>query len=121
MSGDDMTFEADLHRIATEDVAVLVSKDKEYGGSWKKRGGVGAYMMAARKYDRIEVQAKRHDYDIFAAIAADTRSEGLLDDIRDLRRYLMLIEREMTVVPEKARIDSTGQDHPFGYDLDTVR
>lgn len=85
-----------LTDIASNDVTVLLEKEKSYGGSWKKRGGVGAYMMLARKWDRLEnfLEKFSNRYDIFAAIAADSRDEGLLDDIRDLRRYLMLVEME---------------------------
>ncbi len=85
-----------LPEVAMQDVAEVTEKDKHYGGSWKKRGGVGAFMMAARKWDRIEqILGKDFNYDIFAAIETDRRDEGILDDIRDLRRYLMLIEAEM--------------------------
>jgi hypothetical protein len=84
-----------LQEVANDDVTELRRKDAEYGGSWKKRGGVGAYMMACRKMDRLEEQLKKVSYDIFAAIEGDTRAEGVLDDVRDLRRYLMLIEAEM--------------------------
>lgn len=82
----------DLSAVAAEDVRVLVEKDAEYGSSWCRRGGVGAFMMLARKFDRIETQSLKHGYDIFAAIRADPRPEGLLDDVQDLRRYLALVE-----------------------------
>lgn len=97
-----------LEAIASEDVAGLLKAEQSYGDSWKKRGGVGAYMMLARKWDRLALRVehplKRHvniqgedvaAYDIFDHIAADTRTEGVIDDIRDLRRYLMLVEAEM--------------------------
>ena len=42
--------------LANEDIAVLKEKEKTYGESWKLRGGVGAFMMLARKWDRIENQ-----------------------------------------------------------------
>lgn len=84
-----------LEQVATNDVEELIKKDKAYGGSWQKRGGIGAFMMAARKWDRIEEQMKKVNYDIFTAIQDDARDEGVLDDVRDLRRYLMLIEAEM--------------------------
>ena len=32
---------------------------------------------------------------MFEHIVADQRAEGLMDDIRDLRRYLLLVEAEM--------------------------
>ena len=104
-----------LAGIAAEDVSALFKKEESYGDSWKRRGGVGAFMMLARKWDRIEnalnparlagdereapiaavVNKPVPAFDIFAALEADTRPDGLLDDIRDLRRYLMLVEAEI--------------------------
>lgn len=96
-----------LQRIANHDVEVLYVKEASYHGSWKKRGGIGAFMMLARKWDRIEAQVGRlqvqpndptlgpPQFDIFAHAEADRRDEGLIDDIRDLRRYLLLVEAEL--------------------------
>lgn len=81
--------------LSDRDVAVLAEKSKDYGDSWKKRGGVGAFMMLARKWDRLETQTQRYGWDVFRAIREDQRPEGILDDIRDLRRYLLLVEAEM--------------------------
>lgn len=94
--------------ISARDIDVLHKAAASYGDSWKSRGGVGAFMMLARKWDRIENQLKRTDaptkmdgapspakYDIFEHIEADPRREGIIDDIRDLRTYLMLVEAEM--------------------------
>ena len=105
-----------LEPIVTEDVVGLRKAQNSYGDSWKRRGGVGAFMMLARKWDRLEnhvmvrrsrgtvAESKSADkYDIFAHIELDTRAEGILDDIRDLRRYLILVEAEMrarTTLPE---------------------
>lgn len=99
-----------LREIAIKDADALMEKDKEYGGSWKKRGGIGAYMMLARKWDRLEIQVEKVNWDIFESIRTDTRKEGVLDDIRDLRRYLLLVEQEMTKT----------SDHPapFGYNAE---
>lgn len=100
-----------LEAVAAQDVEWLRRKDAEYGSSWKRRGGVGAFMMLARKWDRIESGLRpapddpsRADgaragerlapWDILEAIRVDGRSEGIIDDIRDLRRYLMLVETE---------------------------
>ena len=52
-------------------------------------------MMLARKWDRLENQTTAKLYDIFKAVMEDDRAEGIIDDIRDLRRYLMLVEAEM--------------------------
>ena len=84
-----------LSEIANLDVDALIKAEQSYGDSWKKRGGVGAFMMAARKWDRIELAVKRTNWDIFNSIEEDDRAEGVIDDIRDLRRYLLLIESEM--------------------------
>ena len=71
--------------------------EKSYGDSWKKRGGIGAFMMLARKWDRIENQSNDYTYDIFLALEEDQRPEGLIDDIRDLRRYLLLVEAQIAL------------------------
>jgi hypothetical protein len=93
-----------LEPICVVDVDEVTRKDISYGSSWKKRGGVGAFMMLARKWDRLEemVKSKTNStgfgYDIFAAIA-HTGGGGedgtVLAEVRDLRRYLLLVEAEM--------------------------
>ena len=95
-----------LAAIARSDVEIIEEKERSYGSTWKQRGGISAFMVFARKWDRIERRvatqvgaaegapgATRDN--IFEHIAADRRAEGVLDDIRDLRRYLMLVEAEM--------------------------
>lgn len=84
-----------LQEIADKDVAGLKKAQKNYGNSWKKRGGMGTFMMLARKWDRLENYLPKFAYDIFRALIEDQRGEGTIDDIRDLRRYLLLVEAEM--------------------------
>jgi len=89
-----------LETIADSDVANIEEKERAYGSSWKRRGGIGAFMMLARKFDRIEQRvstevAGAQKHNLFQHIFADRRAEPLLDDIRDLRRYLILVEAEM--------------------------
>ena len=63
-------------------------------------------MMFARKWDRIGQRVATHidaaegapgatRDNVFEHIVADRRAEGVIDDIRDLRRYLLLVEAEM--------------------------
>lgn len=115
-SGDEYLNQLDI--IAKEDAEGLKKAQQSYGNSWKQRGGVGAFMMLARKWDRLENRLKKeplflhsndkmlenrdlppttkgHPYDIFGHVIADQRAEGVIDDIRDLRRYLMLVEAEL--------------------------
>jgi hypothetical protein len=94
MVGD---FEQELTELASNDVATLLHKGRSYGDSWKRRGGVGAFMMLARKWDRIENQAKAKGYDVFEAC----RDTDMMDDIRDLRCYLLLVEHEMNLLQGK--------------------
>jgi hypothetical protein len=93
MNMDHLKF---LDIIAQEDVDSIKRKEQTYRGSWKKRGGVGAFMMMARKWDRIEVIVKIENYDIFESIHTLEGDDGtMIAEIRDMRRYLLLIEAEM--------------------------
>lgn len=74
-----------------DDTRTLRAKDKDYGGSWHRRGGQGAFMMLARKWDRIETALAKVDNDLDRLLDTDTRGEGVLDDLADLRCYLLLV------------------------------
>jgi hypothetical protein len=86
-----------MKEIAQNDLQALQRAEQSYGDSWKRRGGVGAFMMLARKFDRVEHQSEKHGWDIFEAGAVYSGEAGLLDDIRDLRRYLLLVEQEILI------------------------
>jgi len=97
----------EVEKLAQKDAYKLEEAEKSYGDSWKKRGGVGAFMMLARKWDRIAEQNNEANtgFNIFQAIEKDEYSEnGILDDIRDLRRYLLLVEAEMLLRKQKPHI-----------------
>ena len=92
-------FEEEIKSLGETDAEVLVEKGQTYGDSWKKRGGIGAFMMLARKWDRLENQCAENNYDILKLVAQELLgsrhvAEGVLDDIQDLRRYLLLVEHE---------------------------
>jgi hypothetical protein len=105
-----------LQEIVEHDVENVKAKEETYQGSWKKRGGVGAFMMLARKWDRIENMMETMDfedspegypdtgkpyktYHCLFDLAKQQKFSGedgsLLAEIRDLRRYLLLVEAEM--------------------------
>ena len=142
--GDHLAY---IETIAEEDAKKLLTGDSAdgYGGSWKKRGGIGAYAVYVRKPDRLDLGVKRFNDDVFEALHSDKRGETVLDDIRDARRYLLLIEAEyraqLAVRNKEKRtpkeedmfverktasktiaamnIDSrkvSGMQHPFGFD-----
>lgn len=98
---------AQIRRIANTDVDQLETKGKHYGRSWLKRGGVGAFMMLARKWDRIENDANSHDFNILEALkVAGFDGKDLLDDIGDLRRYLLLVESEYKDSLQQAKVEA---------------
>lgn len=97
-------FKQIIERLAKQDVEALEKADESYGDSWKKRGGIGAYMVSIRKIDRIENQVEKFNYDIFKAGIKEIEGniqDGILDDIRDYRRYLFLIEAEIIRLSKK--------------------
>lgn len=91
-----MYYHRYLDVIAEEDVRFLKVKDTSYGGSWAQRGGVGAFMMWARKWDRLENMCRTFSsaYDIFKLVASQQGdADGTaIAEIRDLRRYLLITE-----------------------------
>jgi hypothetical protein len=89
-----------MRDIAQKDLQALKKAEESYGNSWRRRGGVGAFMMLARKFDRIEHQSERHGWNVFEAGEAFKGEAGLLDDIRDLRRYLILCEEFILNSPD---------------------
>lgn len=86
-----------LEEVSASDLYEVREKDISYGASWKKRGGTGAFMMLARKWDRLEEICKtKFGYDVIEAVKADMSGKdgSVLAEIRDLRRYLLLVEAE---------------------------
>lgn len=114
MTDDRFEYHHYLRSVAEADISYIEKKDVSYGASWKKRGGVGAFMMLARKWDRLEEMVKKHGgatdavpWNIFSWIRAENKEwakdggryvgqDGtVLAEIRDLRRYLLMVEAEM--------------------------
>jgi hypothetical protein len=107
-------LERQILMIQETDLRVIEEKDATYKGSWHKRGGVGAFMMLARKWDRLEQIAQANGYDIFKVIAELNKYShaegGLYAEIGDLRRYLLLVEAFMA----KQREDELRVDKHYG-------
>lgn len=87
---------AGLTEIGASDINQLLHARLSYGESWAKRGGVGAFMNLGRKWDRLSQAAETCGWDIFQAVIDDPRCEGVIDDLRDLRHYLLLVEEYLT-------------------------
>tara|TARA_R100001594_G_scaffold1044_3_gene4294 strand:- start:3126 stop:3560 length:435 start_codon:yes stop_codon:yes gene_type:complete len=95
----------EVRYLSEQDVLSLIDSERSYGDSWRNRGGIGAFMMLARKWDRIENQTRKYGYDVFKTISEDASKEGILDDIADLRRYLFLVEAHIRICPD-TRLES---------------
>lgn len=102
-----------MNKLAEGDIHALKKAQLSYGDSWKRRGGTGAFMMLARKWDRIENQSNSQGYDIFGAIVAFPGKEGVMDDINDLIRYLMLVRAEVS--GETSAAVDEGDEPTWGY------
>lgn len=84
----ELLYRVDRYDVVN-DMDFLRAKDKDYGGSWCQRGGPGAFMMLARKWDRIAKALRGTS--LSEVLKTDTRDESVSDDIGDLRRYLILV------------------------------
>jgi hypothetical protein len=96
---EKLRYHRHFDAIAQADIAYIRRKDAQYDASWKKRDGVGAFFTIARPWDRFESISKGAGYDLFAKIGEeglDGPDGSLIACVRDLRRYLMLVEAEMT-------------------------
>ncbi len=136
---DMLRYQRQLYRlnIITEKLAKYVSeKDLHYGSSWRKRGGAGAFMVMARKWDRIEQACETQEsakYDIFNVFKEEDRRETILDDCLDLVGYLLILVEHMIEIGHVTKIEAlrmkfslslltakvtepTGMSKPFGFD-----
>lgn len=80
--------------VAARDVEELRVKNANYGESWKRRGGVGAFMMLARKWDRLDNLLAPTGGGASLDHVLARNPGNVLDDVGDLRRYLLLVADE---------------------------
>ena len=100
-----MDFSVITH-IAKIDRKVLEEKDKAYGSSWRKYGGVSAFFNIARKFDRFVVQSEVSNYDSFKAYDnMPVGEDSIIESVRDLRRYLFLFEAYLLYERGKENVD----------------
>lgn len=94
---DELAYLRNIKDIFDHDLQIILDKDiRQYRGSWKKRGGVGAYFTFVRKIDSLVAQCDAGGYNIFKlCIDNGSGDGGTLEQVRDLRRYLALVEAEL--------------------------
>lgn len=86
-------FGSDVYSASLFDVTELTAADEVYGSSWMARGGVGAFFVTVRKYDRIANSIKsipEQDLQRWLGSVYKIPGEGPWNDLRDLRKYLIL-------------------------------
>ena len=87
--------------VAQLDWSGVMKGEEEYDRSWLKRGGVGVYFTLIRPMDRLDSLCSRPasngvPYDIFQhCLDSPDGDTGVLNAVRDLRRYLLLVEAEL--------------------------
>lgn len=80
-----------VRELIAKGVDLLEKKDGEYGASWCKRGGTGAFFTVWRKIDRLEEQLKKVKYNLLD-ISVDTDSTESLDEtLKDAMLYFALV------------------------------
>lgn len=108
----DEKYDAML-KLGYADIETLHEKGKVYGDSWRKRGGTDSFFMLARKWDRIENHVKAHNSNILQTILSQHHEGQIgdgscIEDLRDLRRYLLLVDEYCTSLIERGK--QTGID-----------
>ena len=107
---DDAEFASSLQAVTEDDVTALIESRIHYGDSWRAEGGFSAWFNIKRKVDRLvklmsrDATPTRDRYDIFGHIQSDLAEggEAVLDAVRDMRRYLILVEAHL--VQQKVKL-----------------
>jgi hypothetical protein len=79
-------------------VSLAQQKDAEYGASWCKRGGIGAWFTTVRKFDRLVTQMKAKNNNIWDVTDDINSTEALEETIKDAINYLLLIKEKRQVI-----------------------
>ena len=107
---------------ASDLVDLLIKKNSEYGSSWRRRGGVGAFFTIWRKADRLEAQLKSRGYNIFDVTDDPTSTESLDETLIDFWCYLGLViesRQRIREMADGARRVQPSVNHQEG-DLDEI-
>jgi len=91
MSPMPKSYISEIPTIIERDYTFILKRDQEYHASWLKRGGVGAFMMLARKWDRFSPMVIEFNNDPVDMLLA---RPDRVDDVQDLRHYLALVNAE---------------------------
>jgi hypothetical protein len=86
-----------IRQMMNELVDLGIKKDSEYGASWCKRVGPGAFFTIWRKIDRLETQCELLNYDVFNVEGDANATESLDETLLDAIFYFaLLLEKRRT-------------------------
>lgn len=97
------TAREDMKALLSSLVDLAESKDREYGASWCKRGGIGAWFTTVRKFDRLITQVRQKGNNIWNVSEPVNSTESLEETIKDGINYLLLILEKRKVISEIER------------------
>ena len=101
--GKSMSTDFDeVRALAEQIIQVGVKKNAEYGESWSKSGGQGAWFQGvSRKISRIETQIENMDYNLFDVSVDPSVTESIDETLKDLVMYsLLTLVRRQKIVDE---------------------
>ncbi len=90
-----------IRKMLVEGVNLLEKKNAEYGASWCRRGGVGAFFTVWRKIDRLEEQLKRADFNMFDVSVAEDSTESIDETLIDAVLYFSLVLEKRKAIREE--------------------
>jgi hypothetical protein len=108
-----------MAQLMTECVTTCKKKDAEYGSSWCKRGGTGAYFTIIRKGDRLDAQLKKLGWNILDVSDDPMSTESLDETIKDYIAYLGLVLEKREAI-RKARAERDAPKGPTPRDGETL-
>lgn len=80
-----------IQKIFDDLVKLGIKKDSEYGASWCKRLGPGAFFTIWRKIDRLETQCEMRKFDVFNVDEDANSTESLDETLKDAIFYFALL------------------------------
>lgn len=100
---DDQTrdgLKSALEIVTKQDLEGVLVGEEEYSRSWLRHGSVGAFFTMIRCMHRFDVLCSRPasnniEYDVFQHCLDSIGDSGVLNSVRDARRYLLLLEAEL--------------------------
>lgn len=101
VEGIDHTDFDKMQAIQDHTLQMCRKKDSEYGASWCKRGGVGAFFTVWRKADRLEEQLKKVDFNMFDVSDDPNSTESLDETMRDFANYLYLVLEKRKAIRDR--------------------